>query len=218
MAIATYSDLKTTTLEWQERVGDTALSSRAADLIALAEAALNRDLPLRMMRVNTTLTATAGLRTLALPSDFMEPVRLALTTATDFKPLTASDADSMVYFQDGGEPTQWAVSESNIDLNRLADSAYTFQFRYRKKFALTDLAPTNWLLTNAPDVYLFETLKHAGIFTKDPDYAAALGALAAASILSVKRLDARSQSVATLSVDPGLLARGRRTYNGETDW
>lgn len=218
MTIATYSDLKTTTLEWQERTGDTALTSRAADLISLAEAGLNRDLPLRMMRVNTTLTATASSRTIALPTDFAEPVRLRNTTSGYEGDLKPADADSIDYSPNTGTPREWCINESNIDFEVLADTAYTFQFRYRKKFALSDSAPTNWLLTNAPDLYLFETLKHAGIFTKDPEYAAALGQLAAQARVSVKRLDARSQSVATLSVDPALLAAGRRNYAGEIDF
>jgi hypothetical protein len=207
MAIANYSDLKTAILEWQERTGDTALTSRAADLITLAEAKLNRDLPLRMMRVNTTLTATASSRSITLPTDFAEPVRLRNTTSGyegDLKPV---DADSINYSPDTGTPYEWCINESSIDFEVLADAAYTFQFRYRKKFALSDIATTNWLLTNAPDIYLFESLKHAGVFTKDPEYAAALGGLAAEALSSVKRLDARSQAVAELSVDDGLLSR-----------
>jgi hypothetical protein len=63
------------------RSGDTQISGNAADFVTLAESRLNRDLPLRVMQTTTTLTATAGSRSVALPSDFIEPYTARTSTS-----------------------------------------------------------------------------------------------------------------------------------------
>ena len=45
------------------------------------------------------------------------------------------------------------------------DGAYTYDMTYYKSFdALTDVATTNWVILNAPDLYLYGTLLQAEPF------------------------------------------------------
>ena len=83
MAISNYAELQTAIVTWMARDGDGDLTSQAPTFIALGESRLNRDLPLRVMEVDTTLTGATSSRELTLPSDFVEPISLHLTSYGD---------------------------------------------------------------------------------------------------------------------------------------
>ena len=72
MPLDTYAGLQAALGAWA--VNRTDLP--AADLVALAEARLNRDLRLRRMEVEAPLALSAGARLAALPDDFLEPLAL----------------------------------------------------------------------------------------------------------------------------------------------
>src|SRR5262245_47651538 len=114
MTIANYTDLKTAIETWLARAGDTAISGNAADLVTLCESRLNRKLPLRVMWINTTLTGTLGSRSIALPSDFVEPEALFITTfgaRTRLTPFVAGTIEEQV---PNGTPVGWCIDGANI--------------------------------------------------------------------------------------------------------
>lgn len=208
MAIGTFAQLKTALETWLSRSGDSTISGNAADFVTLAEARLNRDLPLRVMQTTTTLTGTAGLRTVALPSDYIEPIALFLTTFGVQTMLNAAVAGNFEYSTGTGAPVGWCINGSNIDLDKLSDQAHTFSFRYRKSFALSDAAPTNWLLTNHPDCYLSACIVEAAMLTQDMDKIAVWEQRYKGAVEDIAWTDARSISVAPLRVDPSLTGQG----------
>lgn len=77
------------------------------------------------------------------------------------------------------------------------------------RFALTDAAPTNWLLTNYPDVYLAAILVWGGFFMKDSADAQQWTSVLADGISDVQWIDARPTSLEALTFDEGLLPRNR---------
>lgn len=207
MAIATYSGLKTALETWLSRQSDTTISGNAADFVTLCEARLNRELPLRVMHTTTTLTGTTSSRSVALPSDYIEPVALFLTTfgvQTMLKPLVAGNFE---YGTTSGTPTAWCINGENIDLDVPCDQAHTFSFRYRKSFALSDSNPTNWLLTNHPDCYLSGALVEALMLSQDMDSMALWEQRFRGAVESIAQSDARSIAVSTLQIDPSLSVR-----------
>jgi len=208
MAIGTYSQLKTALETWLSRSGDTTISGNAADFVTLAEARINRDLPLRMMQTTTTLTGTAGVRTVALPSDFIEPYALFLTTFGVQQMLTPMVAGNFEYSTGTAAPVAWCINGSNIELDKLSDQAHTYSFRYRKPFALSDAAPTNWLLTNHPDCYLSACIVEAAMLTQDMDKIAVWEQRYKGAVDDIAYTDARSIALAPLQVDPSLMDRG----------
>jgi hypothetical protein len=217
MAISTYTELKAAIEAWLSRQGDASITANAADFISLAEARLNRDLPLRVMQTTTTLTGTVSSRAVALPSDFIEPIALFLTTfgvETFLKPLVAGNFE---YETTSGTPAGWCINGTNIDLDAPCDQAHTFSFRYRKSFALSDADPTNWLLTNHPDCYLSACMVEAGIFAED-ERASSWEQRLRSAIDSIAWVDARSIAVGTLSVDPALRAPGRFDFATGRTW
>src|SRR3990167_6524713 len=145
MALANFSDLKTAIETWLERTSDTTISANAADFVLMAEARLNRDF--RSLRVNTiddaTLTGTISSRQLTLPTNYLTPVSLFLTTydRQDYLRPIIIGADGLRV--PNGIPRAWGINADKIDLDVPCDQAHTFLFRYHKKLALgTDT--TNW--------------------------------------------------------------------------
>jgi hypothetical protein len=217
MAIGTYAQLKSAVETWLSRQGDSDITGNAGDFVSLAGARLNRDLPLRMMQTTTTLTGTASSRELALPTDYIEPYALHLTTSGQEAVLKPEVAGNFLYGTIAGTPTAWCINGANIDLDVPCDQAHTFSFRYRKTFTLSDSETTNWLLTNHPDCYLAAVMVEACVFADDPRASGWEQRLQAA-IASIAETDARSVAVATLNVDPVLVGRGRFDYTTGRSW
>jgi hypothetical protein len=212
MSITTYAELQTAIQNWLDRSGSE-ITGNAPDFIALATARLNRVLPLRTMWTNTTLTATVSSRAIALPSNFVEPVELYLTTSGDYTRLPQFVAGTVELETSNADPAAWCINGENINLDAPANSAHTFDFWYRKSFALDDSNTTNWLLTNAPDVYLWASLLMASVFAADKEFGMVCKALLEEAITEAKELAARSQSGAELRTDPGLrISRSRTGY------
>ena len=79
MAITTYAELQAAAANWLVRAD---LTARIPEFIALAEARLNRVMRARLAEAEVSLSAGAGVRTLALPAGFTEPLRLWIERAT----------------------------------------------------------------------------------------------------------------------------------------
>lgn len=201
---STYSTLQTAMGENRDRA-DSAFTTYATTAIALWEAELNRSLRVRMNEVDdATLTGTASSRLMALPSDFIDPVALWLTTSSQRTLLQPYVAGTGSLSTTNGTPTAWAINGSNIEFDCPLSAADTFTLRYRKK--LFDLATTspNWLLTSHPDAYLWGSLKHMAIWEDDDNSVVKFDALAKAALADVRLQESRHKSRAPLTVDPAL--------------
>ena len=164
MAIATYSDLKTSVGNWLHR-GD--LTTLIPDFITLAESRINRLLPLRGTEADTTLTATLNSAYIDLPSDFNTPVALWLEAWIPRRLLTFVPPTELEYVPIATYPTTWCLKKNQIQLNRLANSAFNLTLRYVQLLTLSTANPTNYLLTNYPDVYLYGALLESAPYIRD---------------------------------------------------
>lgn len=213
MAISTYSELQTAIPIWLSRTNQAGFSSRVPEFIALAEEHLNAEIALRVNQVFTTLSTTASSRSVALPSDFVEPYSLQ-HNSDPYEYLTPCVAGDLPYASTSARPSLWAVDETNIIFERPCDAVYSLRFGYRKKFALSDSAPTNWLLTNHPRAYLYASLYEAGAFIDDgSEFEAKMRARRDEAVALAKQVAARSKSIAVSQADPALLMIGRRIIN-----
>ena len=159
MALATYSDLQTYVTELMARED---LLGNAADWITLAEARLNREIP--AVETDVTLTGVASSRRIDVSSySVVSPLALFLidTDGDEIEMVRKADG-TFPYTDTSDQPRFWAMDGSNIDFDCPLDTAYTFRFRIRQRYALSDLVPTNWLLTNHPDIYIAATLIWGG--------------------------------------------------------
>jgi hypothetical protein len=172
MAINTYATLLTAVENWLDRED---LTDRIPEFITLFEAKMNRELRCNQMESRSDIAITASDEFIDLPTDFQSMRRLRLSSVTG-KPrltfLTGQQADDYRYSQSNtaGQPIYFTIVGDEIELLPTPDASYTAQIFYRANIpALTSVNTTNWLLTLAPDLYLYGVLMEAAAYTREDE-------------------------------------------------
>ena len=166
MAITTYSELKTAVANWINR---TDLTSRIPEFIALAETRINRRLRIRAMETVYNADTASSTKLYALPTGFagMRSFKLNTDPLTDLDYMTPENMDRIWAGSSTGKPKAYTLEGDNLRLSPTPDGAYEMELLYYKKFdALSDAAPTNWLMLNAPDVLLYGACLEAAPYMK----------------------------------------------------
>ena len=88
----------------------------------------------------------------------------------------------------GGPPGFYDIKGSTRTVHPGAADSLTLDY-YQKVPALSNDNPTNWLLANHPDVYLFMTLVEVNAFTKEAEAASLWNERAAAAVDAVQKSD-----------------------------
>jgi len=162
MSISTYTELSDALTNWLHRAD---LTSHIPEFIAMGEAHLNRKLRVKEMEASATVTPSQSVRYVALPTGYMEQIAF---TDDYGDPLTEVDPErleQLAYGIGAQRPYYYRIS-SRIDFEAVADTAYSYTLRYRKRLDLaTDL--TNSVLTNHPDAYLYASLMQSAPFIRD---------------------------------------------------
>ena len=165
MAISTYSELQTAVANWLDRDD---LTARIPEFITLCEARFNRSLRIRAMEtLDISVDTVAGTSTVALPTGYVQMRDISLITSpiTQLQYVTPEIMNRLNAGSRSGKPETYTIIANNILFGPTPDSAYDISMLYYKTFdALTDAAPTNWVITNAPDVYLYGALLEAEPF------------------------------------------------------
>lgn len=198
MALSTYSDLKSATADWLERSD---LNPRIPDFIALAESRLNRLFRGRMNEVNAALTATPGSRAITLPATFSEAVSVHLGGCDELRFI---DPALMEVHTTAGRPDFWAIDGGSLVFERPADQAYAITLRHLRKFALSDAEPTNPILTDYPDLYLFGALLEAAPFLRDADLMALFQGRFDVAMQEANNKENQSRAHGKLRSDPAI--------------
>ena len=167
MALTTYNELKTSLADWLNRQD---LTSTIPDFISLAEAQIERQLRTRQMIVRAT--ATIDTEYGALPGDFLETKSLKLNTnpvtALQFDTIDSMDFLKSTRYLSSGQPKLFSIVGAQIRVLPVPDGAYTAELVYYAKLTkLSSTVATNWLLTQAPDVYLYGSLLQAAPYLQD---------------------------------------------------
>ena len=200
MALDTYAALKASALAWVERTGDPAAETIVDDCVTLAEARLNKHPTLRLSHMETQATLTGTNGSAELPADFLAMKRVVSNYA-EGEPGGGFDSGF-----DEGFDIAMGVPSSYRGLLTYAEPGWWYGQAYPSSFytiigttlrarvsgtvgivyyaKVPPLATNdpNWLLTEAPDVYLFGTIlellnalegdatgKYAGLFSSAVD-------------------------------------------------
>ena len=168
MAISTYSELRATVADFLNRDD---LTATIPSFISLAEAALNRRL--RSPEMVTRATATLDTPYFAVPVDWKETIRFQLNTnpITPMLYVTPEQLleDSLVYSA-AAQPMFFTTIGQQFEVLPQPDGSYEAELLYYAKLpALSDAAPTNWLLTESPDIYLYGTLAQSAPYLKEDE-------------------------------------------------
>jgi hypothetical protein len=164
MAINTFGTLKTAAANWLDRSD---LTDRIPEFIVLAEALFNRTLRIRAMETTVSDNTPSGSKEDALPTGYlqMREIHLATSPVVSLSYITPEIMYRIRAGSTNGEPNSYTILGDNILFGPTPDSAYAYSMTYYKAFtALSDDDTTNWLILNAPDLYLYGALLQAEPF------------------------------------------------------
>lgn len=166
MAFSTYADLQLSIGDWLNRAD---LEQQIPDFIALAETTLNQVLRDGRMAAMDTLTLAAGLAPLSIDTLEIIYVQSASTATAPLEQVSPQQLAMLrrARLRSAGTPKFFAVVGRNVLVAPIPASGTLQVTAYKKIPALTAVAPTNWLLQEAPHMYLYASLMHASPFLKD---------------------------------------------------
>jgi hypothetical protein len=157
MAITNYAELQTAIANYLHRAD---LTTAIPDFISIAESKLNRRLRIRAMENLATGTVASAI---ALPTGFLAMKALTVTSGGTTYPLTYITPNEIV----GDTATARYYSIIGDDLYfEPVGAGETYSLLYYKKFDPVS-AGANWLITNAPEVYLYAALLEASPYIDD---------------------------------------------------
>jgi hypothetical protein len=173
--IIDYTSLQTAITEYLARDQDTTLIARIPTFVQLAEAKFNRQLFVRQMEQRSTAlvnTASGEPEFISLPSDFQSMRRVRLSSITgkpclEFKSGTQMDEYRFGRSDLAGQPRYFTVFGEEIELAPTPNAAYTIEMVYRQNIPPLASNSTNWLLAQAPDLYLYGALLESAPYIKE---------------------------------------------------
>lgn len=167
MSITTYSELQTALADWLNRAD---LDQQIPDFIALAESTLNDVLRSSFMVTSATQAITSGRA--SLPSDALEIVYVQVADTED-EPLEQTTPQQLLMLRRArtraaGNPKFFAIVGRELLVTPTPSGATSVDIDYYQKIpALSDSNTSNWLLEEAPHIYLYTALLHATPFLMD---------------------------------------------------
>jgi len=167
MAITNYTELQSTIADFLNRDDLTAV---IPTFISLAEAEFNRRL--RHWRMERRSNAVCDTQYSALPSDFLEPIRLQIkdTAPTELSLISMSEMLDRRDLQNdtAGRPKYYAIVDGTIEVYPTPDAEYTLEMVYYSRIdALSVSNTSNWLLNYHPDAYLYGSLAHSAPYLSE---------------------------------------------------
>ena len=168
MSITNYTNLQTEIAQWLNRDD---LTSAIPTFIQLAESQMNRDVRHWQMETRSSGQQSAGDQYMQIPADWIETIRFHVT-GSGTSPLDlisrAAMQDKRAGAEDtSGTPRYYCHADSQFELYPTPDADTDVELLYVAK--IPDLATnsTNWLLEDAPDVYLYGSLLHSAPYLQE---------------------------------------------------
>lgn len=192
----TYATLQVDVADYLHRSD---LTLKLPGFIALAEAALFRELNLKDLALSVTGTTTGQYAT--LPVDFGSVQRITATVGDAEYNLDYRSPD---YTTTLTYPNSYALENNQIRIFG-ASTGQSYTLYYIAAIdALSDSNTTNWLETNAPDLYLYATALEAAKYIRDQQEVSVLAPMVAGMVDSVRRQSERKghSAVGSLQIRP----------------
>jgi hypothetical protein len=175
--IVTYDDLVQRCQDWL--FGRADIAAQVPTFIRLFEAKANRKLLCRQMETRAYATfdlTVADPEFLGLPIDFQTMRRIRLITKTGkpkVKFAAGAQLDDLREKNSSGTPgppVWFSIFGIEIEFFPVPDQAYKLEMVYRVNLPpLSSAQQINWLITLAPDAYLYGTLMEAAPYLHDDE-------------------------------------------------
>ena len=189
--ITNYATLQSAIADYLNRAD---LTAQIQTFIQFAEADLNTRLRSREMIVNAT--ATSDGQFVALPPDWLEAINMMIVGGqSPLRYITPDEADTIIKAQTFTSTRFYSMTTGIIELVPPAVDDITIDMVYYGKIpALSTANTTNWLLTSAPDVYLYGALMQAAPYLQDDARITVWASMYRAGLEEVTKADDRSSS------------------------
>lgn len=199
--MTTYATLKSDIASW---FIDEDLTSVIPSLVRNCEAALRRSLKVRAMEVTGTLDVSGA--STALPDGFLSMrslTRQGVDRRLDYlSPERLREGDE---WDSSGEILAYTIEGENLIVAPAPTQTVMLDIVYVKALdPLSGDSDTNWVLTNAYDVYLFGCLEQAAIYAEDVELEQKFGARFAGVVESLNREQALSRMGGSARVKRGV--------------
>jgi hypothetical protein len=189
MAITNYTNLQTTIADFLNRDD---LTSVIPTFIQLAEAQINREIRHWKMEQRSSGQQSAGDQYMQVPADWLETIRFTLT-GSGTSALTLASRAAIADIRAKNEnvstvlPYYYTHADGQFELYPTPVEDTDFELLYYQK--IPDLATnsTNWLLTDAPDVYLYGALLHSAPYLAEDARVAVWAQMYSAAVSNVNR-------------------------------
>jgi len=200
MSISTFAELKSSIADFLNRSD---LTTVIPSFISLSEAQINRDVRHWRMDKITAINANAGVSESILPENYLETNSVTWTFDSGH-PKSLNFVTNKVFAErkynaQGTLGTPEIFSFKNnanvpahfIQILPAPSSSGFVTIDYMERVpALSDSTTTNWLLSEAPDIYLYGSLLHAAPYLQDDERIAVWAQLYGAA---VKQLNESSE-------------------------
>jgi hypothetical protein len=198
MTLTTYAGLQTAIADFLNRED---LTAPIPTFIALAEARIARDVS--HWKQNIRLDATYSARYEDIPSDFIEALSLHHAdgdSITTMAPTEMNDNRGDIT-NTAGKPTNVTLTAGQFELYPTPDASYSVSLLYRSRIpALTDVATSNWLLLDAPDILLYGALGNSAPYLKDDARLSVWAALYQSAVDALNAESKTAKSIGTMRV------------------
>tara|TARA_R110000737_G_scaffold171496_2_gene197099 strand:- start:2234 stop:2881 length:648 start_codon:yes stop_codon:yes gene_type:complete len=203
MAITDYSTLKSTLTDYLHRsdLSDSILSN----FVQLGEARINRRLRLLEQETVSTVTLLSGASEVAMPTNWQETIDVIYDSdKSSIQPQNLRSLNSQSPATTStGRPNLYATTNGKMVFEITADKDYPILINYFKRWDI-ETDTTNWLLTYAPDAYLYSALLEAKAYTKKVEELSLWADGLSTAIDDLNQLDNRSRRNSTIRVDNAL--------------
>ena len=164
MSLNSYDNLKISVANFLARKD---LDASIPDFISLAESRLNNNADFRVKGMVCKLVATVSGTELGLPTDYLGMRNFRIESGAEITQVSPKVMQSMK--RNYCEGQYYLDLGNRIELFPEADDLTVEIFYYQRIPALSDTNQINWLLSQAPDVYLYGALQEGVQFMKNDD-------------------------------------------------
>lgn len=194
-----YSELKLKIADWLHR---TDLTSQIPDFIRLAESRINRLLDTQLTEVSLTVPTVANSRTVDIPANYSVPIAIWNEEYQPRNKLIYVDLTALVVNNSlTGIPNYWTHDNGKIAFERKCDKIYPLTFQYKANVELSDSVPTNNILTNFPDLYIYGSLLESAPYVRDVQMIGVWQDRFDRAIVEINNEEGRKKSLATLGTE-----------------
>jgi len=173
--VTDYTTLQTAVVEYLARDQDNTLINRVPTFIQMFEAKMNRELFVRQMEQRSSATVDFTITDaefVLLPSDFQSMRRVRLSSVIgkpclEFRSGTQMDELRLQSGNIAAQPRYFTIFGSEMELLPTPEQNYTLEMIYRQNIPALSLNSSNWLLTMAPDLYIYGALLETAPYIKE---------------------------------------------------